>query len=240
MGEIEELFDKAKTLSLRGKWREARAVYEKIIQKAEKVPGVYLGLGEIALREGSPEKAEDYFRKEKEQGKVAPRLEQLLAVSMILQGRWKESIEELEHSLRLDPKDTRPYIYLGYVYLEQGEIDRAQGWLEMAEEEGIESLSLDLYLARIYYLKKEREKLKKVISRADEKLFMLRKVLSSPLLDLVEGELKFLAGNFREAMALIEKGRKDFTKKGSIFEAGIIYSLAAVEKYLEGLRRGKI
>ncbi|GEM_PF-3316681 len=240
MGEIEELFDKAKTLSLRGKWREARSVYEKIIQKAEEVPGVYLGLGEIALHEGNPEAAEQYFRKEKEQGKITPRLEQLLAVSMILQGKEKESIEELEHSLRLDPKDTRPYIYLGYIYLEQGETDRAQGWLEMAKEEGVESLSLDLYLARIYYLKKERNKLKRVIRGAEEKLSMLRKVLSSPLLDLIEGELKFLTGNFKEAMSLIEKGRKNFPKKGSIFEAGIIYSLAEVEKHLEGLRRGKI
>ncbi|MCD6220255.1 tetratricopeptide repeat protein [Candidatus Calescamantes bacterium] len=232
MKEIEELFDKAKTLSLRGKWKEARSIYEGIIRKEERLPGVYLGLGEIALREGKPEVAEDYFRKEREKGKVTPRVEQLLAVTLILQGRRKEAIKELEYSLRLAPEDYRPYIYLGYIYLEEGEIDRAQGWLEMAKEGGIESLALDLYLARIYYLKKEREKLVRVIKKADEKLSLMRKALSSPLLDLVEGELKLLNGNFKEAIALIEKGKQHFIKGKSIFEAGIIYSLSYIEGHL--------
>ncbi len=230
--DIEFLFDKAKTLTLRGKWKEAKDVYYEIIESGKIPKGVYSGLGEIALREGKFLEAESYLRKEKNKGKITSHLQQLLAISLILQGKMKEATRELEYSLSISPEDLRPYIYLGYIYLEKGEIGRAQGWLEIAKEGGVENTALDLYLTEIYYTKKNSEKLKNTLRKVREKMNFLGEIISPHFKNLLESEIRFYEGNIKEAISYIEKSKKYFNKNERIFEAGIIYSPALVKSIL--------
>ncbi|HEX67549.1 MAG TPA: tetratricopeptide repeat protein [bacterium] len=231
---LEEIFEEAKTLSLLGKWKEAKEKYLQILEISPDYPGVYAGLGEIELKENKPRRAEEYLRKAVSGGKPHPRLHQLLAISLIQQEKWKEAEEELEKSLAKNPSDPRPYVFLGYIAIERGEIEKAKGLLELAKNEGERSFPLSLYLMEVYFFLEEGERLKEVVKEVKANFESFKEFLPKGLRDFLKCEIALCEGNIREVRSLWEKLKKSsFDLR--IYHAGLIYSPSRLQEMIAKL-----
>ena len=227
----EKILEEAKTLALRGKWKEAREKYSSLLEKGGDIPGVFSGLGELELRANHPRKAEEYFREEKTRRNY-PRLHQLLSISLIQQGKWKEAEEELHSSLSLDPEDFRPYVLLGYIYLERGEVQKAKGWLEMAREGGESSFPLYLYLAETCHLLGERGEVDRLLPQIRSRYLEMKELFPSWLRDALECEIRFLEGKFGEARKLWDNLKKSSFPTFPVYFAGLLFSPERFRKIL--------
>ncbi len=235
MNQILDLFEKAKTLQLRGKWREAERIYQEIIKMNKYLPGIFSGLGEINLRFNKPSQAEKNFLKEIQKGNQNSRIYQYLSISLILQGKWEEALQNLERALSLDPKDYRPYIWMGYIYLQKGEIDKAILWLELAGEE-LDTLSLHLYLLEAYRKKGLTYKVREEIPKIEERISSLRNLFSCQrLVKFVEAKLQFLKGEMGKAVESLKSLKRELTLSPRIYEGGVIFSKEEIEDILSSL-----
>lgn len=145
-------YELAEVLERQGRYNEALKEYQKTIQLRPTEPAPYHKIGEILLRQGKLKEAEQYFRKalEIEPGLYISRIK--LAEALGKQKRWEESIRELEIAKKYLPRDPRAYFFLGRLYINLGNKEKALENLSKAEALASGSPDVHYELGKLYLL----------------------------------------------------------------------------------------
>jgi hypothetical protein len=87
-------------------------------------------------------------------------MEALLARANLLRmrGQWAEAVERCTEALRLDPKSAAAHSLLGDIYENQGRLDKASHWYQLALEQNPDSIADQAKLARVRELQAVRRR----------------------------------------------------------------------------------
>lgn len=106
-------------------------------------------LGQIFLRKGLLQRAEEMFRMMIDRGDNRPFVRMLLADVLIRQGNEADALIMLEQVVADAPDFTEPYRLLAYLYERSGNVEQAITYYLKAVESGDRELSLVLNLAML-------------------------------------------------------------------------------------------
>jgi len=143
---------------------------EKMQRQREKDPHYQYNLGIFYINNDQPEKALEHLNKSLSLDPDNTLTLIGIGLAHSLQGNLKESEQYYKKALSLDPTLSEAHNYLGFVYQEMGFLDKAaQEFLKAARNENYHSRELPYYnLARLYLIKKEKEKAYEYIKKSIE------------------------------------------------------------------------
>lgn len=87
-------------------------------------------LGDIALAEGRPGEAANFFRRGSELDKSSARFAMLLGVALKQDAHFDEAISSFRRAIRLDPSLERSYLELSSLYAKEGKLNEAREILD--------------------------------------------------------------------------------------------------------------
>ncbi|MDX6766353.1 MAG: tetratricopeptide repeat protein [Candidatus Methylacidiphilales bacterium] len=135
-GEFKDLAREANELFAQGKFDEAAAKYQTILNT---YPDSLYALSNIAVvrfQQQNYKEAEIYLRKAVQQSPQDAFSHSILGISLYQQGKYDEAVQMLSRAIALDPNDPKTRNYLG--------ISASQkGWQEAAEQECRKAIELD-------------------------------------------------------------------------------------------------
>jgi protein O-GlcNAc transferase len=117
--------DRAAALHAAGRLPEAEIAYKKALEERPDELNALLGLAQLFMEQGKPQKAAALLQREL--GQLVERAEVYLAYGTALaaQGKVKEAIPSFERAVALAPALPQSHFYLGRALHEDGQVERA-------------------------------------------------------------------------------------------------------------------
>lgn len=135
-GEFKDVAEEANTLFQQGKFDEAAAKYQTILNSYPESLYAISNLAVVRFQQGRYPGAEEYLRRAV---KLAPRdafSHSILGIVLYQQGKYDEAVQILSRASALDPNDPKTRNYLGIAASQKG-------WQEAAEQECRKAIELD-------------------------------------------------------------------------------------------------
>lgn len=134
--EFKDVAEQANTFFQQGKFDEAAAKYQTILNSYPESLYAISNLAVVRFQQGRYPAAEDYLRRSV---KLAPRdafSHSILGIVLYQQGKYDEAVQILSRASALDPNDPKTRNYLGIAASQKG-------WQEAAEQECRKAIELD-------------------------------------------------------------------------------------------------
>ena len=125
-------YDLAEAYRLTGQREPARATLAPLLGAADANGEGLMQMAEMALVLEDPPLADAFARRALQQNPAAARAHELLGSALVLQGKLKEGIAELERAVQLDPNSPGAYFHLGLSYAQAQNTAAARVALERA------------------------------------------------------------------------------------------------------------
>jgi len=154
----------AEALSLNGKFEEALLYYRKGLEKEKTLDGLF-GYGVTALRVGKNQTAIRALEELKELDPNYSTLYPVLAEAYRNEGAMKEAMATLEEGMKVDEHNERLFLEAADLAVKNGELDRAESYLQRLLEWEPEHLEA---LRKLAALKKEKGQNDEVIRLVTE------------------------------------------------------------------------
>jgi hypothetical protein len=156
---VKDLDEKGMKAYQAGKPDEAETLLRQAIAADPKYAPAFFDLGTVLMHERKFADADAVFQK----GLVAdPKSVRLLlgyGLVLVREGKFADAIAPLREALRLQPDQADAQLQLGAALVETNQLDEAETQLLAAQRaKGTTDVGLELYLGKLYYLKKDYPK----------------------------------------------------------------------------------
>jgi tetratricopeptide (TPR) repeat protein len=231
----EELLDWGLTCQMRGDLEKAEGYLKKAIAQTPSLKGAHLGLGDVYLKKGRFDLAEEMYTKELDVNLDSVKAYLELAYIYLLRGEEDKALSNFEKALAVSPDDWRVARGIGYICLVKGELDKAIGWFKMAIEGKVDDLATHFWLVLVYNRKGLVTEMDAEIERVKAICDSMGKFMSTSrlIISYILGKVAFFQGRTKEAIEYLEEIRKNFKLHDrKRMEFGLIYNELDVLKTL--------